>query len=304
MRQGNSGKVMLAGVMFLALVNVNLVLAQAHSSTSMQEVLKNTKPADSCSGKATREVKLPKYNHVVEVKPDLSCAIGQGDVTRQLQAPNTVLIDTRGATDFANFHIDGAMNLSTAELHSKTFLRDQPVVLIGNGKSEREQYIDCKRLKSNGFKQVRVLRGGMPAWLASGQNILGQAPNPVQLARLTPSDLWMESRFESNLVLVVAGQEALQKQITGSVLIPDEKPKTIQSAIDTHLKRSKSRSIAAVVLVTGKETDFQMLSQAIKPVPLLVYSETVDAFAHQLVQQAAVWTAQARGPKQPSGCGR
>ncbi|MGZ5030853.1 MAG: rhodanese-like domain-containing protein [Methylobacter sp.] len=193
---------------------------------------------------------------------------------------------------------------SESRFPSKTFLRGKSVVLIGNGKAERELYSDCRQLKSNGFKQVRVLRGGMPGWLVSGQPVLGQSPTSAQLTRLTPSDLWIESRFVSNLVLVVAGQEALQKQIKESVLIPDEKPKTIQAAIDKRLKRSKSGPVAAVVLVTGKETDFQTLSQAIKPVPLLVYSETADAFARQLTQQAAVWTAQAQGPKQPSGCGR
>ena len=114
----------------------------------------------------------------------------------------------------------------------------------------------------------------------------------------------MESRFEANLVLVAINQAPLQKQFTNSLIVPDEQPKTIQSAIEHRRTHSKSGSLAAVVLVTDKGVDFQSLSQAIKPVPLLVYSETTDAFKQYVAQQNAVWVAQARGPKQPSGCGR
>jgi rhodanese-related sulfurtransferase len=215
-----------------------------------------------------------------------------------------VLVDTRSATDFTGFHIDGAMNISPSELRSKTFLIKKSVVLMGNGKAEREQYIDCKRLKSNGFKQVKVLHGGMPSWLASGQAVLGLAPNIAQLTRMTPSELWIESQFESNLVLVTSSQKVLQSQLKNSVLLSDENPKTIQKAIENYRKHSKSEVLAAVVLVSDKGQDFQTLIQTIKTVPLLVYYETAEAFAQYVAQQNAVWMAQARGPKQPSGCKR
>jgi rhodanese-related sulfurtransferase len=302
MRQDSYGINTVGCAMFLAWASMSSVMAQTHPAASVREALKNIKPsAGSCTGKKASKTKPAQYVHVAEVKPDLSCAIAPEDAAHLLKSPSTVLVDTRAATDFANFHIDGAMNLSSVELRSKTFLQGKSVILVGNGKAEREQYIDCKRLKSNGFKQVRVLRGGMPAWLVSGQDVLGHSPNPGQLTRLTPSDLWIESQFESNLVLVNADRETLQKQIKGSVLIPDERLQTMQAAIDKSPKKSK---LSAVVLVSGQGADFQTLSQSIKPIPLLVYSETADAFARQLVQQAAVWTAQARGPKQPTSCGR
>jgi rhodanese-related sulfurtransferase len=234
----------------------------------------------------------------------LSCAIAPIELAHQLQSPGTVLIDTRSAAEFANFHIDGAMNISATELRNKAFLHEKSIVLIGNGKAEREQYIDCKRLKSNGFKQLKVLRGGLPNWLASEQGILGQAHNPAQLTKLTPSELWIESQFEANLILVTADQAMLQKQIVGSMLMPDEKPKTIQSAIKQRSNRSQSGSLAAVVVIATKNFDFQGVSHAIKPVPLLVYTEKVDAFTDQVRQQNAVWATQLRGPKQPSGCVR
>jgi rhodanese-related sulfurtransferase len=304
MKQNNSRTVILAGLIFLTLANMRSVTAQTLPATGLPEALKGIKPSVGlCTGKDAEKPKPSEFARVAEVKPDLSCGIAPEDVVRQLQSPNTVLIDARGAMDFASFHINEAMNISSTELRGKTFLRGKSLILIGNGKAEQQQYIDCRRLKSNGFKQVRVLRGGMPAWLAAGQSVLGQSPDPAQLTRLTPSELWIESRFESNLVLVAAGRKTLQKQIKGSVLIPDERPQTIQSAIDKRRRQSKSASLSAVVLAADKGTDLQTLSQTIKPVPLLVYSETAEAFARQLAQQDAVWEAQAKGPKQPPRCG-
>ena len=303
MRQAHRGIRILAGVICLVWSCMNLVLAQTQPMTTVQEILKNIKPS-SCSHKDIKKPIPSEYVHVVEVKPDLSCVINPADLAHKLKSPGTVLVDTRSAVDFAEFHIEGAMNISATELRSKSFLRDKSVVLIGNGKAEREQYIECRRLKSTGFRKVNVLRGGMPAWLASGYSVLGQSPNLAQLTTLTPSELWTESQFAANLVLVTASQKTLQKHITRSLLIPDEWPKTVQAMVKQRSGHSKSGALAAVILVAGKEADVQALSQAIEPVPLLVYSETAEALANQLTQQSAVWTAQARGPKQPSGCGR
>lgn len=303
MRQAHRGIRILAGVICLVWSCMNLVLAQTQPMTTVQEILKNIKPS-SCSRKDIKKPIPSEYVRVAEVKPDLSCVINPADLAHKLKSPGTVLVDTRSAVDFAEFHIEGAMNISATELRSKSFLRDKSVVLIGNGKAERELYIECRRLKSTGFRRVNVLRGGMPAWLASGYSVLGQSPNLARLTTLTPSELWIESRFAANLILVTASQKTLQKHITGALLIPDERLKTVQAIVNQRSRHSKSGSRAAVILGTGKEADVQALSQAIEPVPLLVYSETAEALANQLTQQSAVWTAQARGPKQPSGCGR
>jgi hypothetical protein len=144
----------------------------------------------------------------------------------------------------------------------------------------------------------------MPAWLASGNNVLGKTPILAESTKLTASELWIESQFASNLILVAASQGTLQKQIKGALPMTDEKPKTIQSALKQRIKNPNYGALASVVLVASKDADVQAISQAIKPIPLLVYSDTPDAFVSQLTQQSAVWSAHERGPKQPKGCGR
>ncbi len=280
--------------------------AEPQMNPEILELLKNSKPASShCKQKEDQQKpERPKDTPVADIKPDLSCAILPIDLEHQRQSSNTALIDTRTAAEFSHFHIDGAMYINTAELRSKAFLREKLIVLIGNGKAEQQLYIDCKRLKSSGYKQVKVLWGGMPAWLASEYDVLGIAPNLAELTKLTASELWIESQFASNLILVAASQGTLQKQIKGALLMTDEKPKTIQSALKQRIKNPNYGALASVVLVASKDADVQAITQAIKPIPLLVYSDTPDAFVSQLTQQAGVWSVHERGPKQPKGCGR
>lgn len=305
MRQITPGLGHRVGVMVLFCISTTVAFAQANPSESLKETLKKFKPAaGTCTKKDANKPKPIAPPHVDEMKPDLSCAIEPLDLAKNLHKAETLLVDTRSGVDFVNYHVDGAMNISPTALRSKTFLFDKAVVLMGNGKAERELYIECNRLKSNGFKKINVLRGGMPSWLTSGQAVIGAVPNSVQLTRLTPSDLWIESQFESNLVLVTTSQKTMQKQLKGSILLSDDSPKAIQKVIEQRRKQSKPGFLAAVIIVADSTLDFQRVSQAIKSIPLLVYYESADAFSHYIVQQNAVWAAQARGPKQPLGCGR
>lgn len=234
--------------------------------------------------------------------PDLSCAIAPAELAGLLKHPDTVMADVRPAADYAAFHLNGALNLSAAELRTKPYLRSKAVVLIGNGKAERERYIDCARLKANGFKHTKVLRGGMIAWLSSGQAILGRAPDAASMGLLSPGELWAETRFNANLVLLAANSQDLSHEWPSATTIPDISLAAIQAVLK---QRGNKSPPASVVLVTANDkmaASLPGLRQAIQPVPLLAYTGSADAYTRQLAQQQAVWDAHARGPKKPR-CG-
>jgi len=148
MRQVGTRLGRLVSLLLWVLAYGHSVLAEPQMNPDVLDALKNSKPASStCKHKEdNKKLEPPKYTPVVDVKPDLSCAILPVDLNHQRQSPDTALVDTRTATEFAQFHIDGAMHINTAELRSKAFLREKLIVLIGNGKAEQELYIDCKRL--------------------------------------------------------------------------------------------------------------------------------------------------------------
>lgn len=280
-------------------------LAQTQPGASLPEALKGIKPAVGVCRRNDAALSKTAARPKADVaRPNLSCALTPAELSGLLKRPGTVLIDVRNATDYAAFHIDGTLNATVSELRTKRFLRGKTVVLIGDGKAEREVYAACARLMAHGFKQVKVVRGGLPSWLSSGLAVLGRAPHAAQLARLAPAELWTESRFEANLVLVPRSRETIQRHLPSAVPIPDESPAAIRAAVERRREKSKDTSLAAVVLVTAAGADNEhllRLRQAIQPVPLLAYTDTVDAYARYLMQQDAIWAAQARGPKQP-GC--
>lgn len=236
---------------------------------------------------------------------DLGCAIPSSQVQSLLIQSNPILADLRPGADYQTFHIESALTLTSADLHAKPYWHDKTVVLIGNGKAERELYGECARLKQSGYRQVRVLRGGMPQWLAHHQPVTGRAPSASQLMRLSASEFWLESQNVENLVVLGKEQSALKGDLSFSVVLPQTTGEAIMAVLNRRSKELKNAPLMSVVLAAAPNiTEEQMLrlQKAVMPLPLLVYSDTRDAFVRQLAVQKAVWKAQASGPKQP-GCG-
>jgi rhodanese-related sulfurtransferase len=240
-----------------------------------------------------------------EPKPDLACRLGVDQWARLAGEPQTTLVDVRSAPERELATIDGALQVSAAELARKPFLKDKTLVLLGNGKAERELYAACSTLKASGFRDVRVLQGGMPAWLGSGRPVLSRHALANEVPRLSAPELWLEGHFDANLVLVVPGQARVQAALPQARVIGNAGLPAVQAALAAQRKATKNRAIAAVVLVVPPElpaADLLALRSALAPLPLLVYADGADAYAKQMKQQQQVWTAQARGPKQPA-CG-
>ena len=324
---------------FLAFFNV---LAQTPSATSLPPAFKNLQPAASeCKRQDAAPQTEPKPTKVDTVRPDLSCAIAPTELSVLLKRPDTVLADIRPAADYAAYHINGAMNLTAPALRSKRFLKTKTVVLIGDGLVERELYADCARLKASGFKQTKVLRGGLPVWLSSGQAVLGRPPDTTKTALLGPVELWAEARFDANLVLVSSNRKDLLHDLPTATTIPDVNLAAVQTAIkrrgkkplaavvlvaatpeigtgqisrhsgmdrrnpgyrEVNLAGTKGQNLNSTALTTDAPASLTNLRLAISPVPLLAYTGTAEAYTRQLAQQNAIWTALARGPKKPR-CG-
>lgn len=302
----NPGFLKIAGMLALFCVGLNVACAepQPQPTDSIEAALKSIKPVQPCDKGKRAKPKPVNFVNAPVPKPDLACAVLPDEVAKLSKNSEALLVDTRSQADFADYHIDGAMNIGPVDLRGKLFLSDKSLVLVGSGKAEQQLYIECNRLKAAGFKHVRVLRGGLPAWLTSGHRVVGQSSDLSQLMTLTPEELWQESQFKPNLVYITANYKALHKQIKGSIVINAEEPEAIQAKIKHHLKQANTRAIAAVILVSSRQYDTDALSLAISPVPLLVYSGTAEAYSNYLAQQPAVWAAYANGPKQPSGCRR
>ena len=80
-----------------------------------------------------------------------------------------IVLDIREAKDFNLGHIAGALNIPFASVEARegelAGYKDRPVVLVC--KMGQHSSNVGKKLKSNGFQDVRRLSGGMSEWAAS-----------------------------------------------------------------------------------------------------------------------------------------
>lgn len=235
---------------------------------------------------------------------EAGCALPVSGIASFLQKGSAMVVDTRHDVDFAQFHIANAARLDLASIRLKPYLRDKPLLLVGDGKSDRELYGACARLRAQGFKSVQVLMGGMAGYLAKELPVMGRGvPDAFESAQLDPSQLWAQSQFLESLVVVVNSAPTAELLPLAS-RASDAAPQAITAAVELRRKAHKTVLANVTVAVDGtmSEATFRQYVQAVAPTPLLVYTGGTAALKGFLRSQEAAWAAHARGPKQPR-CG-
>lgn len=280
-------------------------MAQGKGAKTVEEALKDIRPAGGICSKDDIPPSVAELTGRNADLPDLSCALSPAEARELAGASETVVVDTRTAGEFAGFHIGGALNMGARDVRVKSFLAGKPILLVGNGKGERELYVVCSELKRAGFRQVRVLKGGMPGWLADHHPVIGLAEPAAVLVNLSPAQLWSESRFDSNLVLLTPGMAQFQKEFPKAQVVREINIESIKGILDKRSRDRKAPPVSSIVLVAGNELKrdaIDGLVQGVKTAPLLVYSDSPESLRQHIASLEAVWRAQARGPRQPK-CG-
>jgi len=96
-------------------------------------------------------------------------AISPSNLVKLVNREGAVILDVRDSKDFNGGHIAGAVNLPFATFDSRVgeldTYKDKPVVLVC--KMGQHAGSVGRKLKAQGFEDVRRLSGGMAEWTAS-----------------------------------------------------------------------------------------------------------------------------------------
>ena len=96
-------------------------------------------------------------------------AITPSNLVKLVNREGAVIIDIRDNKEFGNGHIAGAMNLPFTALDSRigelTTYKEKPIVLVC--KMGQHAGSVGRKLKAQGFEDVRRLSGGMAEWGAN-----------------------------------------------------------------------------------------------------------------------------------------
>ena len=121
------------------------------------------------------------------------------------------LIDVRSAKKFSAGHVKQSINLPLNKIKTKRFLKGKKIVLINEGAVSVNLIHACRQLLEAGFKNVKVLAGGLQAILANDKGVLS-ARASSNLFKVTPADLLHDNRYENWTLVSLSG--ALSKSIS------------------------------------------------------------------------------------------
>jgi rhodanese-related sulfurtransferase len=96
-------------------------------------------------------------------------AITPGNLVKLVNREGAVIVDIRDNKDFGNGHIAGAVSMPLAAIDSRVGelekYKDKPIVLVC--KMGQTASAAGRKLKAQGYEDVRRLSGGMAEWTAT-----------------------------------------------------------------------------------------------------------------------------------------
>jgi rhodanese-related sulfurtransferase len=113
---------------------------------------------------------------------------------REAQGKGLTLIDTRNLAQFSKLHMVHAINIPAFALKTRTDLRGNKLVLVDDGASPVDLLAEAASLRQQGFTQVFVLSGGLPAWIRAGGRVEGSTHSVLEVARISAADFARASR--------------------------------------------------------------------------------------------------------------
>jgi len=298
---------LMASALVVATATVTITTARAQVRTeglAMPQALQGLPAAGSQCGLSPAE-KLQAQQAAALPAPDARCLLSTSELARDKALSEWTWVDVR-RPDLAEADAQpGALRLSPELLRSKAFLKTRRVLLVGDGHAQAALLSQCRRLKDEGFKQVRVLNGGWPQWRFQ-QGLPSSSPEPLGAAALSASALWAESQHEGNLVIGTRADGLIPLLPFGATL-DAWSVERVRALIERRRHDSPGVPLASVVLVHAPERSADVplaaLRQALHPTPVLVHVGQASALRTQLAQMEAAWVARERGPKQPR-CGQ
>ncbi len=102
--------------------------------------------------------------------------LSAAEATQLINRRNAVVIDLRGAADYAGGHLPSARHLEFAELQAKLGQtaknKNTPVLLVcQNGQQSGKA---LRTVKEAGYAEAHVLQGGLNAWQQAGMPVVKQ----------------------------------------------------------------------------------------------------------------------------------
>ena len=239
---------------------------------------------------------------------DLGCLRSHAQVREEWNPSNSILFDLRLRSKFERFHAEGAISTNEAELISKPYWRTKNIVLMGSGVDDFQLSMVCRRLKTNGYKHVVVLQGGVLSQIRDGVKMSGSPDSINEAVRLTVPEVWTLSRQPQVMVLADTDRSEFLKDIRHARPISEVNDLELKKLLKSYATGDKkiSNGPVAVILLSSTELGedaLLRLQKTVSPAPLLVYTGAHSDYTRDIGKLNSVWKSHERGPKKAACVG-
>lgn len=160
--------------------------------------------------------------------------------------------------------VPGAIHLPLHAVKAMRSLRNRPVVLIDNGWRSPTTELECFRLQQQGFTSVRILDGGVQAWMAGGGALTGASGQSC--GAISPND-YLSSRDFTDWIVVDAGVQSQQDILPDNALHAADDPGALDRTVAAVAALTSKRSGPAHILVVGHGSESSIdMANALKAV--------------------------------------
>lgn len=297
-------KILSLCVLVLLAFTVHAQEKKAASSITDKPVKKNTSPLECTKGCIGTE-KIPSVTQAQ--RRDSSCYIDVKSAESLMKNSSLTVIDVRDKNEYALRNIPGAMNFPASDIKTKAFLKNAPLLVYSTGKYDPSLEVLCADLKRNGFKNVKILSGGIVSWIMQVEaNSSSRESDLRRLARLSAHDLFIETQAEDKLIINLSS--AFKGPDFKSEQILMESPLSIdalQSIVSKAVAKRPKNAIRRIVLVGLENTDSAalntVLGNASFGLPIFVYTENIQSYETAMKTMQTMWKKQEKGAT-PQGC--
>ncbi len=235
-----------------------------------------------------------------------------------LKKSKIVLVDIRPKSEFEKFRISGSLHMEIYSIKTKNFLKERDVVIIANGYHLAMPLRECKKLKSQGFKSIRVLYGGIQAWINSGGKIEGiYSRTSVKSTFSDPVVLFEERELDDWIVLDLFGEKKKMStlfsnwQIISINYTKNSKRLTKRIRHAVSKIRSSKENFRRCLAFLDKNKTKKIFDSFKLPYPLFIYNGSISDYESFLEKEKRILKTKMdierkkgqEGLRKPCGCG-
>ena len=136
------------------------------------------------------------------------CYLSGEELRRWRVSERLAIVDVRRAEEVRVLSIPSAVNYLPYAVKTKEYLKEKDVLLVGRAYETVRLGVLCRELREHGFKNVKILRGGLLYWMDNVGTLSGDLSKVETLRTITIGDLLVEMSYQPWLLVDISEESS------------------------------------------------------------------------------------------------